>query len=145
MRHEQRLKSLERPDFIFVEKTAPKKINPIYASFVVELLFNNEKIDNKHIGKVIYYNQEILICNPTREFIISAVSNLHDITFIKTEVKKQKTEKDHYQFSLSCSNHNFWEDGIKYLKQLIEKPDQAGFTQASKFEISIPRMYLFIF
>lgn len=90
MRHEKRLKSLARPDFIFVEKTAPKNINPIYASFVVELLFNNETIDNKHIGKVIYYNQEILICNPTREFIISAVSNLHDIMFIKTVAIKQK-------------------------------------------------------
>lgn len=141
MRHENSLESLARPDFIFIEKTAPVKINPVYASFVVELLFNKttkKKIDDKHIGKVIHYNQEILICNPTREFIISAVSNLYDIMFIKTESKKQES----YQFFHTHTTYNFWSEGYKYLKQLIENPEDAGFTQASKFEIKIPRMYL---
>lgn len=132
MRYEQRLESLSRPDFIFVEKTAPKNINPIYASFVLVL---SKYIDDKPIGKVMHYNQEILICNPTREFIISAVSNLHEIMFIKTEANK------HHQFS----TYDFWSVGIKYLKQLIEKPEKAGFNQTSKFEIKIPRMYLMLF
>ena len=93
MRHEEPLESLSRPDFIFIEKTAPVKINPVYASFVVELMLSKTEkktIDDKHIGKVIHYNSEILICNPTREFIISAVSNLYDIMFIKTEAIKQE-------------------------------------------------------
>lgn len=97
LRHEEPLESLARPDFIFIEQTAPEKINPVYAFFVVELLLNKtakKKIDDKHIGKVIYCNQEILICNPTREFIISAVSNLYDIMFIKTVAIKQEKKQD---------------------------------------------------
>lgn len=62
--------SLSRPDFMFVEKNAPKNINPIYSSFVLELLELGKNIEDKHIGKLIHYNREILSCNPTREFII---------------------------------------------------------------------------
>ena len=124
---------LKSPDFMFVEKTAPKNINPIYSSFVLVL---SKYIDDKHIGKVIHYNQEILICNPTREFIISAVSNLHEIMFIKTEAAKKT-----HQFS----TYNFWSVGIKYLKQLIEMPEKAGFTETSQLIIKIPRMYLILF
>ena len=149
MRHEDPLESRARPDFIFIEKTAPVNINPVYASFVVELLLSNptqkKTIDDKHIGKVIYYNEEILLCNPTREFIISAVSNLHDIMFIKTEAIKQEKKEDPCQFFHKYTTYNFWEMGYKYLKQLIENPDEAGFTKASKFEIKIPRMYLILF
>lgn len=109
---------------------------------MVELMVGT--LDKKHKGKLMLYNEEILNSNPSRQFIISVLSNLNDMILLKTKVVPSTDEQ--CEFIHEFSKHiNFWVHGVKYIKQLHNLPKTAGYDEAYNFSIQISREYLFSF
>lgn len=139
MRHETNIFSQRRPDFVFTKRSGPKKINLLYASFMVELMVGD--LDYDHKGKLMLYNEDVLNCNPSRLFIISVLSNLHDVVLLETKiVPNNQAFKYHHTFS---KNINFWKSGVYIIEQMLYLPNTVGYDERLNFTIKICRQYLF--
>jgi hypothetical protein len=135
LKHECReLFKFKRPDFVFLTKDNPVQL--LYASFVVELQMN--KINSEHKGKIIKYNTEVLEANPRRKDITSVLTNLDVMHLVKTYRNKDKEGKEEIRHLVS-NPIMFWTDGLLYIQQMIETPDQVGFHQKDIFTIDIKR------
>lgn len=139
MRYEEETDLSRRPDFIFIKKSGPSKLNLLYASFVVEMQVG--QFDNDHIGKLMKYNEEVLNSNPGRKFITSVLANLDDILLIRSKpgVKDDK----HVIYHKISKNINFWEHGINFIKQFLDDPKSAGYDEKNNFSVEISREYFF--
>lgn len=131
--HENReLIRTKRPDFAFFLKNKP---HPLYAPFVVELQVGN--FDNEHKAKVIRYNLSILEVHTHRKFIISVLTNLENMLFIKTE------RCENYFSHFISVNTKFWYDGtskicgLHYIQQMLDEPHIVGFDEKLNFCVDI--------
>lgn len=141
MRHEVTLDSQRRPDYIFIKISEPDEINLLYACFMVELMVG-KSLDKKHMGKLMLYNEDVLNANPSREFIISVLTNLNDMLLLKSEVCTNDNAE--YEIKHTFSKHmNFWKHGVKYIRQLHNLPITAGYDDDKNFSIEISDGYLF--
>lgn len=141
LRHEQILKeSGRKPDYIFIKRSGPHKINLFYASFVVELMVKT--LDYDHMGKTVLYNEEVLLSNPCRQFIISVLTNLLDMVLIKSEVF-QLNGQSIIMHRIS-QNINFWTVGYKYIIQMYNSPETTGYDEKNNFQIMLSSGYLYI-
>lgn len=140
-----------RPDFLFFGHDF-SFTSSLYASFVVELMLNKYNpakpdkegtLDNQHKGKVCKYNLNILNYNKRREFVVSAVTDLMNIVFIKSEKnsidpKPNQSQTDETQVFHTCSRKfKFWEEGVKLLKIFLDNPYLAGFDEKLLFYLEI--------
>lgn len=123
-----------RPDFVFIKKGEPVSTNFIYT--IVELQLGT--INDDHKGRVMMYNKLVLYEVPTREFIISAVSNLSEFILIKTQ--RENDDFTHYE----TTKMNFFTDGLRYLYHMINNPKDIGFVESlnQPFEINSEKYFV---
>lgn len=143
LRHEVTLDSEKKPDYIFIKDTASYKTNLIYASFVVELQVKT--INDEHIGKMLRYNEEVLYCNPARQFVISVLTNLEDIILIKSQPGPNKNGQFDDDIIHYVSKYiNFWKHGVKYIKQMHSLPEMVGYDEQKNFSIKVSFGFYFV-
>lgn len=136
-RKEKAFKSERRPDFVVIKHSEIGNINLLYASFVVELQVG-KKLDDEHKGKLVMYNEEVLNSNPCRKFITSVLTNLQDMVLIKSEMVTE--DQDNIQIYHTISkNIAFWTNGVKFIKQMHDKPETAGYQENLNFYIEISK------
>lgn len=148
MRHESNLSSNMRPDFIFIKASAPNEINLLYASFVVEIQSNLKTLDDEHLGKLVLYNEEVLNSNPSRIFVTSVLTNLRDMVVIKSESISQESQTNVEEQRIIhriSKTIKFWSHGVKYIKQMYNSPETAGYDENKIFSIQISRWFLLLF
>lgn len=138
LRHEDVLKSERRPDYVVIPAVeGKKKISPLYGLFAIELKLADLTIndDDQHVEKLITYNDEVLSSHPSRGFITSVLTNLETMVLVKST----RGDTTAHQTSQPIE---FWTDGIKCLKQMLDSPlDTAGYSDDFNFFIHVSQGY----
>lgn len=115
-----------RPDLIVVEEF---KEHLVYALFVVEIQLKEN--DNDHIIQTLKYNEEILLANPRRQFIISILTTLE-----KTMLMKSSRVGDIIIHERS-TKFDFWDQGLNYIYDMLANPSKAGYDANLNFTVEI--------
>lgn len=119
----------KRPDFSFAKKSNYNSL--VYAPFLVELQIND--FDNKHLGKVMGYNTEILKFNPKRQFIISVLTNMKQIKLIRTE----RSLKNPKEITNKQSEPQDFCTAFPILLHMLTYPETAGYIDDSGIKVQI--------
>lgn len=105
--------------------------------FVIELQVG--KLDPSHKAKVVIYNEAILRLNPTRRFVISVLTNMVDVMFIKSTRSSVKTVSNHdysHCYFYDTLNHDDGDKcgpGLMKLVHCLESPSTVGFSPSIGF------------
>lgn len=108
----------------------------VYAWFVIEIMLAKNNFDRKHTAKTKRSNEEILLANPRREFVISILTNLDTAMLIKSTRSESSSsgEKFHHELTMTFS---FWDQGLFYIDQMLNNPNLAGYSDDSNFSVKI--------
>lgn len=95
-------------------------------AFVFELFKKQgeQNFDNEHKAKILIYNEAILNANPLRSFIISILTNMEQIMFIKS--RRIDEDRNFYKYEHSYCELEFVK-AIKMLHYALLNPEAMGY------------------
>lgn len=121
-----------RPDFMFVEEF---KQHLVYAWFLLEIE-KDLTFDKRHKINMRKYNEEILLSNPCREFVVSILTNLNCAMLFWS--KREKLNDDTCSFIHEQTvTFSFWDQGLYYIERMLKDPRIAGYEDDKNFSVEI--------